>query len=130
MLRLYLAGGALLAIALLVGYGAWQSNKAAAALEKVDALTTKLDALQRGVDASNTAILAMDSRLAAVARKAVTVRERVITMERNDATVRNFLDIPTPANGCMLDDSCATAGAAAERSASAPMRAASATGEP
>ena len=130
MLKLYLAGGLLACIALLAGYGAWQSNKAAAALEKVDALSTQLTALQAGVDASNEAIRNMDVVLERVARKAVTVRERVITMERNDATVRAFLDIPVPANGCMLDDSCTTAGAASERGASAPLRAASATGVP
>lgn len=128
MLRLYATGGVLLFIALLAGYGAWQSNRATDALEKLDALSTRLDALQQGVDASNAAIMAMDTNLARVAAKAVTVRERVITMERNDATVRAFLDIPVPDAGCMLDDTCTTG--IPQRSASAPMRAASATREP
>jgi hypothetical protein len=124
--RLY----ALLLIALLAGYGAWQSSRATDALEKLDALSTRLDALQQGVDASNAAILAMDVSLNRVAAKAATVRERVITMERNDATVRSFLDTPLPPGGCMLDDTCSTAGSGAESSAPAPMPAAPATGEP
>jgi hypothetical protein len=129
-LKLYAIGGLLLTIALLAGYGAWQSNKAAAALDKVDALSTQLTALQRGVDASNEAIIGMGAALDKASRKAVTIRERVITMERNNVEVRAFLDIPVPPDGCMLDDSCTTGRTGPQRGASAPLRAASATGEP
>ena len=121
------------AIALLAGFGilagvaAWQSNRAASALEKLDAVNTRLDALQQGVDASNEAIVTMNESLRKVERKAVTVRERVITMERNDASVKAFLDTPLPANGCMLDDTCATG--SPKRGPASAMPAASATAE-
>lgn len=117
----------LAAIALLVGYASWQSHRAAGAMEKLDAVTNRLDALQVGVDASNKAILAMDAKMLAVTKKATVVRERVIQMERNDATVKAFLDIPVPVDGCMLDDTCATG--IPKPSPAAPMRPASATGQ-
>lgn len=125
MLRLYAAIGVV--IALLAGYGAWQSNKAATALEKVDAMSAQLSALQRGVDASNEAIGRLDAAMVKVSAKAATVRERVITMERENAAVRSFLDIPVPDAGCMLDDTCATGGP--QHGAIAPVLTAPTTGE-
>ena len=118
----------LLAIALLGGYGAYQANKADAAIRKLDAVVNQLDALQQGVEASNAVLINMNGKLVAGTGKATIIRERVIQMEKNDATVRTFLDTPTPGDGCMLDDTCgATTGA--KRSAVVPMLAASATGK-
>jgi hypothetical protein len=128
MNRLYLLGGVALAVALLVGYGKWQAHRADLAMEKLEAVSSQLTALQAGVSASNEAIARLDLAMGQVARKAVTIRERVITMERNDAQVRAFLDTPAPPDGCLLDDTCATGSPL--RSAPAPMRPASATGEP